>query len=77
VAGIPDAEMGERVGAAVVVAAGAAAPTLADLRAHCRATLAPFKLPEVLAVVDELPVNDLGKLPRRAVTALIVDRASR
>ena len=77
VAGIPDAEMGERVGAAVVVAAGAAAPTLADLRAHCRATLAPFKLPEVLAVVDELPVNDLGKLPRRAVRALIVDRASR
>ena len=35
-----------------------------------------FKLPEVLAVVDELPVNDLGKLPRRDVAALIMDRAS-
>lgn len=70
VAGVPDAEMGERVGVVVVPADGATPPTLEELRAHCRRVLAPFKLPERLVVVDELPTNELGKLPRRAVVAL-------
>jgi acyl-CoA synthetase (AMP-forming)/AMP-acid ligase II len=49
---------------------GAAAPDLEALREWCRARLAPFKLPERLVVVDVLPYNELGKLPRRAVAAL-------
>lgn len=61
--GIPDDELGERVGVAIVVAAGADAPDLDELRATCRPLLAPFKLPEVLAVVEALPSNELGKLP--------------
>ncbi|HVN50845.1 MAG TPA: class I adenylate-forming enzyme family protein [Acidimicrobiales bacterium] len=75
VAGIPDAEMGERVGAAIVVAAGEP-PTREELREWCRSRLAPFKLPEVVVYVDALPVNELGKLPRRAVVELIAARAA-
>ena len=71
VVGVPDEEMGERVGAAVVVRAGSQPPSLEALREFCRGRLAPFKLPERLVVVDALPYNELGKLPRRAVAELI------
>ncbi|HZQ58486.1 MAG TPA: class I adenylate-forming enzyme family protein [Acidimicrobiales bacterium] len=70
VAGVPDEEMGERVGVAVKVRAGTAPPTLEELREFCRGRLAPFKLPERLVVVDVLPYNETGKLPRRAIAAL-------
>jgi acyl-CoA synthetase (AMP-forming)/AMP-acid ligase II len=71
VVGLPDPEMGERVGVAIVVAAGQPTPTLDELRDWCRPRLAPFKLPEVLAVVEALPSNDLGKLPRPMAVELI------
>jgi long-chain acyl-CoA synthetase len=81
VAGVPDEEMGERVGVAIVVVggegeAGPPAPGREELREWCRPRLAPFKLPEVVVHVDELPVNELGKLPRRAVVALITARVA-
>jgi len=71
VAGVPDAEMGERVGVAIVLRPAAPNPTDDELRTWCRARLAAFKAPEVIAVVDALPYNELGKLPRRAAVALI------
>ena len=64
------------------MAAGAAAGggdgglTRDELRDWCRARLAPFKLPEVVVFVDALPVNELGKLPRRAVVELISTRVA-
>ena len=71
VVGVPDDEMGERVGVAIVVRPGADPPTLEELRSWCRGRVAPFKLPERLAIADALPYNELGKLPRRAVADLI------
>jgi long-chain acyl-CoA synthetase len=71
VAGIPDPEMGERVGAAVVLRPGTAAPSLEELRTWCATALAPFKRPERVVFVDHLPVNELGKLPRATAVALI------
>ncbi len=65
--GVPDAEMGSRVGVAVV----GADLTLEELREFCRGRIAPFKLPEQLLVVDELPYNDFGKVDRKALRALI------
>ncbi len=72
VAGVPDPEMGERVGVAAVARAGVEPPSDLELREWCRSRLAPFKLPEVIVWVDALPYNELGKLTRRATAALIV-----
>ena len=70
VTGIPDPEMGERVGVAVVVTAGTHVD-LDELRAWCDGRLAPFKRPEKLVVVDALPLNDVGKVDRRGLLALL------
>jgi long-chain acyl-CoA synthetase len=75
VAGVTDPELGERVGVAVVMVAGAGPISRDELREWCRDRLAPFKLPEVVAVLDALPVNELGKLPRRVVADAIVRAA--
>jgi acyl-CoA synthetase (AMP-forming)/AMP-acid ligase II len=70
VAGIADEEFGQRVGAAVVACAPV---TLDELRSHCRELIAYFKLPERLAIVDEIPYNSAGKVNRRELAALILD----
>jgi long-chain acyl-CoA synthetase len=43
--------------------------TLDDLRDHCAARLAAFKLPERLVVVEEIPYNDFGKVDRKRLRA--------
>lgn len=75
VAGVPDDELGRRIGAAVIVNDGHDRPTTDDLRSFCRRTLAPFKLPEVVAFVDHLPSNELGKLPQAVAMQFIVANA--
>ncbi|MDT5146390.1 MAG: hypothetical protein QOC58_1035, partial [Mycobacterium sp.] len=70
VAGIPDDELGQRVGAAVVARGPV---SLDELRAHCREFIAYFKLPERLAVVDSIPYNATGKVNRRQLATLILD----
>ncbi|HTY34074.1 class I adenylate-forming enzyme family protein [Mycobacterium sp.] len=70
VAGVADEELGQRVGAAVVACAPV---TLEQLRSHCRELIAYFKLPERLAIVDQIPYNATGKVSRRQIAALIVD----
>lgn len=72
VIGIADEEFGQRVGAAVVVCAPV---TLEELRAHCRGLIAYFKLPERLAIVDDIPYNSTGKINRRELAALIASNA--
>lgn len=70
----PDPVMGE-IGVAVVVPApGAAAPTLEDLRSHGGASLARWKLPEALAVVDALPLTPMQKVDRAALAAIVAER---
>lgn len=61
----PDPVMGE-IGLAVVVPQDRAnPPTLEDLRAFCSASLARYKLPEALELIDALPRNPSGKIDRR------------
>ena len=62
VVGVPDVELGERVGAVVVVAGPA---TSTGLVAHCATHLSSFKVPEYVVFADELPTSVLGK-PDRA-----------
>jgi acyl-CoA synthetase (AMP-forming)/AMP-acid ligase II len=55
VVGLPDPSWGEMVCAVVVAHPGAAPPSLEDLRAHCEGSLASFKHPRRLEIVDALP----------------------
>lgn len=70
VLGLPDAEWGEVVVAAVVPAAGAA-PTLAELRTHVTAAVAGHAAPRRLHLLDALPTRGPGKVDRAALRALL------
>lgn len=69
VVGLPDAEWGERVGAALVLKAGHSLD-LPSLRAWAKAFLAPHKLPSRLLVLDALPRNAMEKVMKPAVVAM-------
>ena len=68
VTGVPDADLGARVVAWVVVKPGCSA-SIESLQRHCRATLAGFKQPREFRFVAELPRNAAGKLQRRRLTS--------
>jgi acyl-CoA synthetase (AMP-forming)/AMP-acid ligase II len=59
VVGQPSREMGEEVAAFVIPKSPITAP---DLAAHCRAHLAPYKVPRTIRIVDTLPKSSLGKI---------------
>lgn len=67
--GLPDAEWGQRVAAIVVLRPGHTAPLAADLSAHSRARLAPFKVPKAWDFRAELPRTPSGKLQRALLRA--------
>jgi O-succinylbenzoic acid--CoA ligase len=62
--GVPHREWGEAVVATVVVRADVSED---DLRAHCAARLAPFKVPKAIRFVDALPRTRSGKLVRSSL----------
>jgi long-chain acyl-CoA synthetase len=66
VVGIPHAELGEEVGAAVKLKPGAAA-TPAELRAFARQRVAAYKYPRHVWLVRELPKGPTGKILHREV----------
>ena len=66
VVGIPDTEWGERVVAAVVPSPGRSVDE-EELQEHVRRALRSTKTPERIAVVEELPYNETGKLLRRTL----------
>jgi acyl-CoA synthetase (AMP-forming)/AMP-acid ligase II len=66
VVGIPDAEWGEAVAAAVVLSPGADV-SAEDLQAWVRERLRSTKAPQLVRFFAELPYNETGKLLRRSV----------
>jgi long-chain acyl-CoA synthetase len=70
VVGLADRHRGQVVAAVLAVVSGSGV-TVPRVLAHCRARLAPHKIPRRIALAGELPSNDRGKLPREAVQALL------
>jgi acyl-CoA synthetase (AMP-forming)/AMP-acid ligase II len=66
VVGVPDAEMGNRVGCAIV---GREPITGEEIRDFCRGRIANFKMPERILLLDEIPYNDFGKVDRKVLRA--------
>jgi HIP---CoA ligase len=66
VVGVPDARLGE-VGRAYVVPRPGRRPSTEDLLAHCRESLANYKLPRSVALRAELPRNPAGKVLKRVL----------
>ena len=61
IVGVPDARLGERVTAVLVVRPGMQA-TADEMASHCRAWLGGFKVPRRFVFVDQLPKSAMGKV---------------
>jgi len=67
VIGMPHAELGEEVGAAVVLKPSASA-SADELRAYVKAQVAAYKYPRRVWFVDALPKGPTGKILKREIT---------
>lgn len=72
--GLPDAEFGERVAAAIVPHDPAAPPSLEELNAFCRERLAAYKRLREVYVVPSLPRNAMGKVQKHLLREQILGR---
>jgi long-chain acyl-CoA synthetase len=66
VVGVPHDELGEEVGAAVALKAGAEA-TPDELRDHVKAQVAAYKYPRLVWLVEDLPKGPTGKILKREI----------
>lgn len=68
VVGVPDSTWGEMVAAICVPVEGRAAElTVANVRENLRRELAPYKLPQKLHVLAEMPRNAMGKVQKKTL----------
>jgi long-chain acyl-CoA synthetase len=67
VVGVPDAKVGERIKAYVVLKPDVKGISGYDLIKWCRNTLAPYKIPHYIEFRDMLPKSKVGKLLRREI----------
>lgn len=61
VVGVPSERWGQQVTAVASIKSGSAAPNAAELRAHCAAHLADYKIPKVIVVASEIVRSPSGK----------------
>jgi acyl-CoA synthetase (AMP-forming)/AMP-acid ligase II len=69
VVGVPDVRLGERVAAAIQLAADHALDA-DDIRRALHGVVAPYKVPERIQFVDSFPRNAMNKIIRGEVRAL-------
>jgi len=67
VVGVPDARVGERIKAIVVLKDDARGVSSSELSSWCRKRLAPYKVPRYIEFRDMLPKSKVGKLLRREI----------
>jgi long-chain acyl-CoA synthetase len=70
VVGIPDAVLGQRVFGFVKLTEGTKDTVLSQILRNVATRLAPYKVPEALGILDELPRNALGKVDRNELQAM-------
>ncbi|MFF3687997.1 acyl-CoA synthetase [Streptomyces sp. NPDC002187] len=75
VAGVPDATWGNHVAAVVQIREGAPAPTLDDIRSHCRSRLAGYKIPRQLVIAAEIQRSPSGKADYRWARSVAAEAA--
>jgi acyl-CoA synthetase (AMP-forming)/AMP-acid ligase II len=61
VVGVPSPRWGQQVTAVVALKPGHAAPSAAELREHCRAHLADYKIPKAVVAAPEIGRSPSGK----------------
>jgi len=67
--GVPDEYRGETVKSYIVLKTGESAGA-EEIIAHCRETLAAYKVPKIIEFIDELPKSAVGKVLRRELKEL-------
>ncbi len=67
--GVPDPKRGETVKAYVVVKEGQSL-TEEEVIAHCRANLAPYKVPTIVEFIDAIPRTAVGKPDRKVLRSM-------
>ncbi|MFI2228405.1 class I adenylate-forming enzyme family protein [Nocardia testacea] len=72
VCGVPHERLGQQVAAVIETNGGPV--DFAVLAEHCRGELAGYKVPEVWAAVDALPLNAMGKVVRTELAGLLTHR---
>lgn len=72
----PDAEIGNKIRAVVVLAEGQGPSDelLESIRAMLRGQIAPYKVPHTIEVVDSLPKSAVGKILRTALAMPTADK---
>eukprot|EP00898_Chlorokybus_atmophyticus_P008537 jgi/Chlat1/8685/Chrsp88S08078 len=78
---VPDADLGEAVGALVVLREGDVVDTTTDhveerLRGWAKSRVAAYKVPRRVVVTDAIPRNAMGKVNKRELKKLFVDTLS-
>jgi acyl-CoA synthetase (AMP-forming)/AMP-acid ligase II len=71
--GVADEKYGELVSAAVTLSAEASAKELTD---HCRESLAAFKVPVSIHVLEQIPRTATGKIQRRRIAEFVAGGGS-
>jgi len=66
--GVDDDEWGQRVAAVMVMKPGAEALTLDALRTWGKGTMAGYRIPSIMKVLPEMPVNAMGKVNKKDLT---------
>jgi fatty-acyl-CoA synthase len=72
VIGVPDERFGEELVAWLRLRPGAEALTAESLRAFCRGTIAHYKIPRYVKIVDEFPMTVTGKIRKVQMRAISV-----
>jgi acyl-CoA synthetase (AMP-forming)/AMP-acid ligase II len=73
VAGVPDEEWGQRIAAFVVMKPGFSLDA-DELRQWVRAKLRSSKTPDEIMFLEELPTTPTGKVLRRNLVQMVVDK---